>query len=345
MEEPLLSAEETEALLGAMRSAEDESDEADVEKVDLTSPERRIREALSIADRAGEEVALMLRRLMVKHTGAPAEAEASPAEINPFNVALGTVRPGSAIGRLRIGESFGFVTLGPKLVSFILERQMGAPLRMDEDEDRATREELTAVDRRVLKPIIAELASKLSERWCGDAGVVHLLDVSGRVEAEETDDYEPVLRIACEVRPGVSPSDEVSIVFASSAVGIAFGQPEASEAIVSAGERYRMRRRVDVTEVELSAMLGKAQETVRRLLELQVGDVLRLDGVPGDPIAVKAQGVTVLRGHPVTLHGNLAIEVIAAERTEEDEAIQAFVERARSAQQKKKQATEGEAAA
>lgn len=311
MEEPLLSREETEALLGAMQSAEEGTD---VEEVDLTSPERRIRSALSIADKAGDEIADMLRRSLLRHAGAPSRTEASPAEINPLSVAVGAVRPGSAIGRLRIGDSFGFITIGPKLVSFILERQMGAPLRMDDAadaEESGPRETLTPVDRRVLRPILQEICAELSRKWCGETDVIHLRSVeTDAPDAQGNDAYEPVLRIACDVKPTVAPGDEVSIVLAASAVSVTFAPgEEVEENPISPSERQRLRRRVDVTQVEMAAILGTTEVSIRQVLELELGDVIRLDGVPGKPVSVRANGVTVLRGRPVTKHGNLAIEI------------------------------------
>lgn len=309
-EEPLLSQEETDALLEAMQRGDDE---VPVEGLDLTSPERRIRTALPVADGAGDQVAALLRRLMLRHAGAPATADASPAEINPYSVVIGGVRPGSAVARLRIGESFGFVTIGPLLVSFLLERQLGAPLRIEDDaDDLAARDALTDVDKRVLKPILREFAEGLSQAWCGDEGVIQLQALETSVhDLPQLSEYEPVLRLAARVEPKVAPGDEVQIVFASSAVTIAFGREEPDEMPApSRSERARLRSRVDATDVEVAAILGHCTSRVREVLSLAAGDVLRLESIPGDPCTLIANGVAVLEGKPVVLHGNLAIEVV-----------------------------------
>lgn len=308
MSDPLLSSEETDALLAAMQEG-DGSDNA--EDVDLTSPERRIRAALPGADRAGEEIARLARRLLLRHAGTPAATEAAPAEINPYSVAIGGVRPGCAVAHLRIGESFGFLTLGPHLVAFILDRQLGAPLVMGDDAPSPTRDALTAVETRVLRPIVAELIAGISDDLCGAPDVIRLLGLHSDVmELPKLEAHEPVLRIAVAVNPGVAPADEVLLVFASNAVSIAFNTKvdDSAEGLTKA-ERRRIQRRVDVADVEIVAVLGEAMSSVRAVLELAVGDVLRLDGVPGQPCRLLVSGVTVLRGKPITNHGNLAVEI------------------------------------
>ena len=62
-------------------------------------------------------------------------------------------------------------------------------------------------------------------------------------------------------------------------------------------------------EVEVVAILGRTTTTVRALLALERGSVLRLDSAPERPVDVRVDGVTVLRGMPVVKDGNLAIEV------------------------------------
>ncbi len=308
MSEPLLSAEETDALLAAMQEGDAEPD---AEGIDLTSPERRIRTALPIADRAGVELAQLARRLFLRHAGMPAATDAAPAEINPYSVVVGGIRPGCAIVHLRIGESFGFLTLGPNLVTFLLDRQLGAPLAIGEPAPAVTREQLTAVEQRVLRPIVDELVQGISEHLCRSPDVLRILGVySSATELPNTEPHEPVLRLSVSVNPGAAPPDEIVLVFASNAVSIAFGAAaDEVEEQLSRAERDRIRRRVDVADVELIAVLGTAQSSVRSVLDLAVGDALRLDSVPDKPCRLVVADVTVLRGKPVTSHGNLAVEV------------------------------------
>jgi flagellar motor switch protein FliM len=58
------------------------------------------------------------------------------------------------------------------------------------------------------------------------------------------------------------------------------------------------------------AVLGHARSTVREILRLSVGDVIRLNEPPETPVKVSVEGRQKMIGLPVVRHGNLAIEVI-----------------------------------
>jgi flagellar motor switch protein FliM len=64
----------------------------------------------------------------------------------------------------------------------------------------------------------------------------------------------------------------------------------------------------DVT-VLCTAELGRASVTVRQLMDLKVGDILRLDRDPDSPITIFVEGLPRLQGTPTLEHGNIAIEV------------------------------------
>ncbi|HEY8490790.1 MAG TPA: flagellar motor switch protein FliM [Dehalococcoidia bacterium] len=75
-------------------------------------------------------------------------------------------------------------------------------------------------------------------------------------------------------------------------------------------------------EVTLSVCLGSAEVTTRELLELQVGDVLRLEAPVSRPLDVTVIGQTKFRGYPGLLGSRLAVrvsEVLPLEESEVDE--------------------------
>ena len=70
-----------------------------------------------------------------------------------------------------------------------------------------------------------------------------------------------------------------------------------------------MAARLAFAEIELVAVLGTRRSFVGEVLAMDVGQVLRLDSVPGQPLSLQVEGVTKLRGMPVIHHGNLAVEI------------------------------------
>lgn len=62
-------------------------------------------------------------------------------------------------------------------------------------------------------------------------------------------------------------------------------------------------------DMPMTAQLGKTEITLKRLFNLEAGDVLRLDQAPEQPISVNISGKPKYRGK-VTVHdGNLAVEL------------------------------------
>jgi flagellar motor switch protein FliM len=66
----------------------------------------------------------------------------------------------------------------------------------------------------------------------------------------------------------------------------------------------------DVT-ILCTAELGRTAITVRELMNLEVGDVLRLDRDPANPITIYLEGSAKLLGNPTLQHGNIAVEVVS----------------------------------
>jgi flagellar motor switch protein FliM len=69
---------------------------------------------------------------------------------------------------------------------------------------------------------------------------------------------------------------------------------------------------VEQVELNLVAELARMRVTLRQLSNLRVGDTIRLEVPVGAAINVRADGYVVLRGHPTTSAGQIAIRVAGA---------------------------------
>ena len=304
--EPLLSSDETDALLGAMRAGGEGA--ASVEQADIGSPERRLRVALGHADRAGQLLAEGTRRLILRIANCTSAVEDQPAEITPYSVLRSAFRNGSALVSLRATDgSFALMT-----VSFVLDRRLGAPLATDEaDAVPAERTQLSPVDRRVLRPFVEDLAGTFARAWCDDARALRVEAVLTQPnELPELGQFEPLLRVAVKATPTGSQGDEIMVAMTSGAVSASLpGADEQASLVASADDQSRMAARVAAAEVEAVAVLGRSRSTIRDVLALTVGDVIRLDGIPSEPTTIYVEGRPLMRGHPVIHHGNLALEI------------------------------------
>ena len=307
--EPLLSPEETSALLDAMRSG---SDLSTVEPLDLTSAERPLRDALGTADTVARAIAEALDKLVLRATGAPSSTEELPAEITPYKVVRSAIPQGAAIVPFRAADgSLGVMTLGPSLVSFVLDRRMGAPMTNMQPEPRAS---LSLLDRRLIEPFAVSVVELFSKHWCDDAKAFP----PGSVIAQPADlpmlpQFEPLLQIVFRVAPTGMSGDQIVIAMSSGIVSRAKSSSHAVKQVSAPTEydRSRMTQAIGGTEVEVIAMLGDYTTTVREVLGLRTGDIVRLSTTPDEPLEIRVGDRSMFLGSPIVHHGNLAVQIQA----------------------------------
>lgn len=312
--EPLLSPEETSALLDAMRSG---SDISSVEPLDLTSAERPLRDALGTADACARAIAEALDKLMLRATGAPSSTEELPAEITPYKVVRSAIPQGAAIVPFRAADgSLGVMTLGPQLVAFVLDRRMGAP--MGKDLPSEPRTSLSLLDRRLIEPFAISIVELFSKHWCDDPKAFP----SGPVISQPADlpmlpQFEPLLQVVFRVAPTGLAGDQIVIALSSGIVSRAKSSTHVKNPVAAPTEldRSRMTEAIGGTEVEAIAVLGSYVTTVREVLELRAGDIVRLGTTPDEPLEIRVGDRTVFAGAPIVHHGNLAVQIQALAAT------------------------------
>lgn len=310
--EPLLSSDETEALLAAMRNGAANAQSA--KELELGSTDQRLRQSLERADAVGKDFALELRKMLRRVTGVPHAVREGTADVVPFNVFASSTVQGTAIGTLKLaGKLVGFVVLGPRVTVRVLSRRLGGAVPAADAPEEEARLFLSPVDRRVARPFLSETVELFNAFWGGQDLVLELGDVLARAaDLPKLAQFEPLLRLPMQI--GITPeqSEEMCVVLTSAAVPsvAAAPAPEPAAPPISNEDRARLAARLAQAEVEVVAVLGHARSTVRDVLRLNVGDVIRLDEPPDAPIRVSVEGRQKLFGLPVVRHGNLAIEVI-----------------------------------
>jgi flagellar motor switch protein FliM len=308
--EPLLSLEETNALLDAMRSG---SEGTSVELLDLTSAERPLRDALGTADSCARALAEAIDKLMLRASGCSSSTEELPAEIIPYKVVRSAIPQGSAIVPFRAADgSLGVMTVGAQLVAFILDRRMGAPLGRDlPSEPRAM---LSLLDRRLLEPFVHSVVELFAKHWCEDPKAL----AAGPVLSQPADlpmlpQFEPLLQMVFRVTPTGVAGDQVVLALSSGVVSRAKSSAtrplEVIHAAPSLADRTRMATAIRGTDVDAVAILGQHNVTVRELLALRMGDILRLESTPEEPLDIRVGDKAVFRGMPVVRRGNLAVQI------------------------------------
>jgi flagellar motor switch protein FliM len=310
--EPLLSSDETAALLAAMRNGAANAQSA--KELELGSTDQRLRGALERADGVGKDFALEMRKMLRRVTGIAHSVREGSADVVPYNVFASSTLQGTAIGTLKLGgKVVGFLLIGPRVTVRVLSRRLGGAVPGTDAPEEEPRMFLSPVDRRIARPFLAETVELFASLWSAGDARVELGDVLARAsELPKLPQFEPLLRLPMAVSVGPEQTEEMCVVLTSAGVPsvAAALEPEATAAPVNNEDRSRLAARLAHAEVEVVAVLGHARSTVREVLRLNIGDVIRLNEPPDTPIRVSVEGRQKLYGLPVVRHGNLAIEVI-----------------------------------
>lgn len=311
--EPVLSAEETDALLAAMKSKSLPAS-AEVTSTDLTSRQGALQRTLAQAEKQIKPLLDAVRRLVLTHAGCSGLVEISPLDVIANSPATEGLVPGAVAVPFHIVQAGdGLALLGPELVTFLLERRLGAPLPLEEAGEKvAVRTEFSKVDRRLLRPVVEDFVTSiktclppgLGELRCADS--VFILD-----ELPNFAKHGPFLRMSVQIKIGTILNDTILFAFTPDTALALYPMPVLEDAPTKAepNEQARLAARLMSAEIEVVAILGRVESSVGNLLALSVGDVVRLDDVPENPISIFVEGISMIRGLPGVSHGNLAVTI------------------------------------
>lgn len=306
--EPLLSNDETEALLQAMRSGGGPDNSA--KEVELGSSEQRLRKSLLKADDVARDWSGEVRKILRRKLGLSAGVREANSDVVPYSVVAQSLAPGSGICVLKSGEgALGFLIMGPGLTNFVINRRLGGSLTKQEGVVEEPRAFLSAVDRRIMRPFCDEALSAFVGTW-GDGLELTIADVIARpIDLPRLGQFEPLLRVSMSVSLDGDTHEELSVVLSGELLRAQTAVEEARPEPVRPIDRTRMVARLSLAELELVAVLGHTDSTVRKVLSLSVGDVIRLEEAPSATLEVYVEGKKKMLGTPVVSHGNVAVEI------------------------------------
>jgi flagellar motor switch protein FliM len=177
----------------------------------------------------------------------------------------------------------------------------------------------TPSERGVLRHIVAVMSRALKTAW-SDIGKVGLELQQAAADPRLAAIYEPMEMMA-ELRVRI----EWGTVSGTLAIAIPTGFLGQFEAALSrtstlhaqgpkgpsgASSADSMRLGLEPVRIDLSAILGRTTLTVERLLSLEVGDVVRLDTDPEEPLELLLEGVPGFLALPTVRRGNIAVSIV-----------------------------------
>lgn len=314
-----LDPDEVHALMSAIQEGTAATAQAPEEApkavpYDLTSQDRIIRGQMPTLDSIDDRVASIFEIGLSGRTRMSLHVTAQPATLMKFvdfNVLLA---PPSTVCVLTLGAGYGqaVVVFEPGLAEALLAAALGDRQARVEQPAAGSRHELTSVERLVLKRLLQIFTDGMASAWAP------ILPFKPEVARFESDP-----RLAA-----IAPPNEVAILCSFEIEGPVQGRfdlaiPWASveparKALSSpprlgggADERFSnaLVRELHEVEVEIRALLGKAQLGLSRLLKLQVGDVITLDTFEGSALPILVEGVRKLTGKPSVSGSSLAMVI------------------------------------
>ncbi len=293
-----LSAEESEALLDAISSG---ADAGGARAASLGSADEPMRRALRRADEVLPVLETSLRDTLVRAGTPPTEIGHEPSSVVTYEALSSSIDRSAAVWLVHSGDPsapLGLVVIGTAVAGAMLERRLGASAALI--GSKAIERAPSAFERRVLEPLAREVLAVAIAPFVEDTKSLVL--AAHRSESGTISHFAPCLRMYVRLALKNDVASDVVVALFSATFN---ARPSAA---LGRGQ-VRVIEAVEGVEVDAVAVLGRCRSTVRELLSLVTGSVLRLDGAPDRPVEVQVDGVPVLRGMPVVKDGNMAIEV------------------------------------
>jgi flagellar motor switch protein FliM len=207
------------------------------------------------------------------------------------------------------------LVVSPPLAFALIDRLFGGPGRVPADGRQASPIEAQIL-RRVVVQALADLAGALAPLQpltCELAGVEWNPAALGAIGAREV---LLVASVPCDLGGGPLPLT-VAVPFAMlEPLRAKLGEPAPAPVEPDGQWRAAIAAAIEAAEVTLSAELGARELPAGEILRLRVGDVLALGTASDDPLALRVEGVPLLRGAPGVSRGNNAVRVLGRETRE-----------------------------
>jgi len=321
MADQILSQEEIDALISAMDSGEvdlktETTEKGEAVSYDLTSPHNKVLgghfEGLELIY---DELTKMFRTSLSSFLGKTLEVKLASAEMLKFGVFLQSFSNPTGFSVFTMEPLIGsaLMAVEPGLAFSLIDCMFGGT-----GKPVAKIREFTLIEQGVIRKVSAEMLKLIERAW----GVLFPVEVMLK-KMETKPQFVHI----------VSPDDVViNMVFTLSAeefngsiyICVPYLMLEPVKEKLSFKSLAEMEQRsklndqlvslLQETQVALTVELGKTIHTVGEVLNLQVGDIIKLSNGAHDPVIITVENIPKYEGFPGISKGNRAVEVTAVVR-------------------------------
>ena len=316
MSEKILSQDEVEALLGAMKKGNVELDNnglinANIEPFDLTVKDQKKRIKFTVLDEVLDRFFEMSDNTISLFLQKEISFEYVATEIIKFEEYITEYSRPTIFNYFTMDPLIGkaIMTIKPQLVMSLIDCMMGGK---GNPVDKVR--EFTPLEKRLINKFSKKLLGVFERSW------KNIYPLTANIlKVESNPDYIHIL----------SPSDNVvkidftikgsefegNINFCISYLMLEPIKEKLSGSYLKDKEQdpkqsLRVKKLIMDAEIDVVAELGKSEKTISELINLKINDIIKLQNGPDDRVTLKVCGIPKYEGDPGIMKGNKAVEIV-----------------------------------
>lgn len=290
-------------------------------RYDLIGAAASPRHSLPGLDLIHERYARSLGKELERETRTQSRVVAERPLVLKFAEVYAALKPPTCLVVVEIAGigTTGLLVIDPKLFFFVHEVLLGgdgqSPDLLEESVALLDQRGFTPPEERTLRELVEHVSNAQRFGWRDVLPSVRLKYIRAQVDPRHAAILNPgdmVLESPLSVELG-SVSGAIRLLIPLTALRPL--EKQLTKTVVDSGSepedgwQERISELLQQAPVEVVAELGRTTMTLRQLLELGVGDLLRLGNDPASPIRLQVEGMVKYEGLPSVYQGNYAVRV------------------------------------
>lgn len=316
MSDQILTQEEIDALLSAMdrgdvQIEEEAGDKSEAASYNLTSHNIMLRDQFSALEQVYDKFATLLNTALSNTLQCAIEIEFVSSELVKYEECISAFSSPSSFVIFTIEPLIGSALLAmePGLVFSLIDCMFGGkgrPIGKIRD--------FTLIEQRMIRKISAEILANLETAWqIVQPTKIALKKIETKPEYVHLVSLNDLMVVIIFSIKGKEFSGNFHFCMSYlmlEPIKEKLSSKYLREKDIANTWNKQIRRLLRDTPVTLTAELGRTNQSIRKLLSLQVNDVLQLDTGPEDLITLAIDNVPKYRGYPGVIKGNRAVEIV-----------------------------------
>jgi len=317
----VLSQNEIDALLAALSTGEltpdevpQEEDQQKVKPYDFRSPQKFSKDHIRTLELIHDNYARIISNYLTAQVRSNVKVKVESVQQITYEEFIHSVPNPTILTIFKMPPLSGTVLfeINPQFVFEIIDLLLGGS-----GTGKYKAREFTDIDKNIIKVVNEGLISNLKLAW------EDVMEVETEVEGIETNPAlnqtlapnDPIALISFSVELGKSTTfiniciPYLSIEKVLDKLVVQYWFQDGDEEVL-AESREKLRERLNIVGIHLTAVLGTVEVTVNEFLNLNIGDVLTLKEKTTDPVKLMLEDKIYYYGKPGIIGKNMGIEIL-----------------------------------